>query len=61
MRHVVYFSVLHVRSHMPVYPVIDVLKEKGRPRTGLNRLKIPDTTCHTFIVALRNIIEITGE
>ena len=46
---------------MSVYLTVDVIKERERLRTGFNRLTIADNTCDTFLIALRNVIEIIGE
>ena len=46
---------------MSVYLTVDVIKERERLRTGFNKLMIADNTCDTFLIALRNVIEIIGE
>lgn len=57
----VIFSVYHVRSLRSVYLVINVIKDKEKLKTRLNRPKIPDEHTHIFKVVLRNILNITGE
>lgn len=61
MRDVRFFSLHHIRSLMPVYLIINVMKGKERLRTRVNRLKIPENYIHAFRIALRNIVEMIGK